>query len=64
MITDDNPRKRTKLEDGIQTAQPLVVVQPEVGDRVYARYENGEWYWGVATKKFWKNDFLYYSVSY
>lgn len=45
-------------------------IYPEVGDRVYTRYpvDGEEWYWGVATKKFWVEDgnqmHLCYSASF
>ena len=54
------PSKRVKVKD-----ETIELVEPNVGDRVYARFHNGFWYWGVATEKFFKDDGgLYYSVSF
>ena len=39
------------------------MITPKVGEKVYVMRENGEWYWAVARKKYWKNNSLFYSVS-
>ena len=64
--TDSSPPlKRLKnLDMGVQEKQKKVeFIQPKVGDRVYCLHSRLGWYWGEATKKFWKQCKLYYSVS-
>ncbi|CAJ1938062.1 unnamed protein product [Cylindrotheca closterium] len=60
MATNERAPKRTKV-----VTDNIELEQPEIGDRVYARYSgNGEWYWGVATNKFYQHNDLYYSIQY
>jgi hypothetical protein len=43
-------------------AAPLKDDEPEIGERVYSCFNNGDWYWGMVKHKFKKGIKLYYSV--
>ena len=71
--SDDDDAAPTVVSSS-STTKPVDVtkIPPKVGERVYTRYTNGEWYWGKITKEIWKEkpgrglrrEFeLYYSVS-
>lgn len=60
----DESDEANEEEEEEEIIEPICFLQPNLGDRVFCKYSNGEWYWGVVKNKFWKRNYLYYSVSY
>jgi hypothetical protein len=54
---DDPPSKCTS-----NRAAPLKDDEPEIGERVYSCFQNGDWYWGMVKHKFKKGNKFHYSV--
>eukprot|EP00980_Cylindrotheca_fusiformis_P027898 scaffold22565_cov97-Cylindrotheca_fusiformis.AAC.7 len=55
---------KAKMSSASHTTQLEKDDEPQVGDRVYSRFHNGDWYWGKVTNKFVKKRKLLYSIQY
>ena len=61
------PMKKKKMAPTAGVAKgdggASVHVPPEVGERVYSKYTNGQWYWGTVINRFRKYGQWCFSVS-
>ena len=49
---------------GVSEQLDVINISPKVGDQVYSKFINREWYWGVVEKKFWKYGDWCFSIQY
>jgi hypothetical protein len=63
-LKQSDRKEATKKQKNDHSESGTVFKEPEIGDRVYSRYGNDGWYWGMVTNKFRKGGELRFSVSH